>query len=93
MTMEEKVSRPDGSFFIPDFVEIQKKVFPICRGRHYKEFQRMGPIRAGAGEVKFISSNLFRSHPPDCSIRKAILQGKRMSRSSMCRATMVSKGG
>jgi hypothetical protein len=40
-------------FFIPDFVEIQKKVFPICRGRHYKEFQRMGPIRAGAGEVKF----------------------------------------
>ena len=25
--MKEKVSRPDGSFFIPDFVEIQKKSF------------------------------------------------------------------
>jgi len=95
MTMEEKVSRPDGSFFIPDFVEIQKKsFFQFVEAGIIKEFQRMGPIRAGAGEVKILfHPTRFVLTPPDCSIRKAILQGKTYESKLYVPATMVSKGG
>ena len=93
--MEEKVSQPDGSFFIPDFVEIQKKsFFQFLETGIIKEFQRMGPIRAGAGEVKILFHPTgFVLTPPDYTIRKAILQGKTYESKLYVPATMVSKGG
>ena len=93
--MKEKVSRPDGSFFIPDFVEIQKKsFFQFLEAGIIKEFQRMGPIRAGAGEVKILfHPTRFVLTPPDCTIRRAILQGKTYESKLYVPATMVSKGG
>ena len=93
--MEEKVSRLDGSFFIPDFVEIQKKsFFQFLEAGIIKEFQRMGPIGAGAGEIKILfHPTRFVLTPPDCTIRKAILQGKTYESKLYVPATMVSKGG
>jgi DNA-directed RNA polymerase subunit beta len=86
--------RRDGSFYIPDFIEIQKKsFFHFLEVGILNEFQKMGPILAGAGEIQIIFyPNHFILTPPAYTIREAILEGKTYESKLYVPAKMVSKG-
>ena len=93
--MVEDSSQRDGSFYIPGFLEIQNKsFFQFLEMGIIKEFQRMGPILAGAGEIEIqFYPNRFILTPPDYTIREAILKGKTYESKLFVPARMVSKGG
>jgi hypothetical protein len=89
MTMEEKVSRPDGSFFIPDFVEIQKKFFQFVEAGIIKgDSIVLEPI-----EVKEILFHPTRSFSPLPTARLESDSPRKTYESKLyVPATMVSKG-
>ena len=76
----------NGSFFIPDFIEMQQKsFFHFIEVGILEEFQKMGPIFAKAGDIQILfypTRYLFT--PPEDTIKKAILRGKNISGEAVC---------
>ena len=87
--------RREGSFYIPDFIEIQKKSFSqFLEVGILTELQKMGPIFAKAGEIEIIFyPNRFILTPPDYTIKKSILEGKTYESKLYVPAKIVLKGG
>ena len=93
--MVKDSTRRDGSFYIPDFIEIQKKSFSqFLEVGILTELQKMGPIFAKAGEIEIIFyPNRFILTPPDYTIKKSILEGKTYESKLYVPAKIVAKGG
>ena len=91
-SLQENVN---GSFFIPDFIEMQQKsFFHFIEVGIIEEFQKLGPIFAKAGDIQILfypTRYLFT--PPEDTIKKAILRGKTYQAKLYVPAKVISKGG
>lgn len=91
-SLQENVN---GSFFVPDFIEMQQKsFFQFIEVGIIEEFQKMGPIFAKAGDIQILfypTRYLFT--PPEDTIKKAILRGKTYQAKLYVPAKVISKGG